>query len=413
VTTPLLPESAVGFDTFLGGDPSALDGAARWLRSTFGDEVARLGTVVHRQRSALTGDWEGSAAESFGARATTLGRVSDDVHAGAVACAQVLTGLADALHHALTRLSTVRADAAAAGLAVSGTVIERPADAPPPPTTAPTSEAEAVAQATAADAYAASMAAAAVWDRARSETTEAFADWHGALESAGDLWDHHDADMAGFLGDLSYAGWATGLTLNTMDVLRGEAAEQRALAANLRADAESLLQDRSSLIRTEDRGHFGQLTDDALEADHAAANTANAVRDAKLPRALAGVGGTVTVAATGVGILVDIHAGESVPQAVTSNVAGAVAGVAFGHGVGAAAGAISGSSEPGAGTLVGAGIGSVVGGSAVSIGVSGAVDSLFENGFHPVEAAEDGAGDVVETVKDIGHVVGAGFDALH
>lgn len=100
-----------------------------------------------------------------------------------------------------------------------------------------------------------------------------------------------------------------------------------------------------------------------------------------------------------VSIYTDIQAGESVAQATTSNVVGFGASVAAGAGVGMALGTVF----PGVGNVVGAVAGAAVGG-VVGIFTSGAVDSLFENGWDVGEAFANGARDVWDTGAAIGEL---------
>ncbi|NKY08878.1 hypothetical protein [Cellulomonas hominis] len=92
----------------------------------------------------------------------------------------------------------------------------------------------------------------------------------------------------------------------------------------------------------------------------------------------------------------DIQVGESVAQATTSNVVGFGASVAAGAGVGNVVGAVAG-----------AAVGGVVG-----IFTSGAVDSLFENGWDVGEAFANGARDVWDTGAAIGELGAQGAVAV-
>ncbi len=110
--------------------------------------------------------------------------------------------------------------------------------------------------------------------------------------------------------------------------------------------------------------------------------------------------GAFSKALVGVGIGLDLHDGESVPQAVASNVGGYAAGAGAGTlasmGTSMAMGAAFGSVVPGVGTAVGAVVGLGVG-----IFASGAIDSLFE-GSDVGEALGDGVEAVTDTVDAVG-----------
>jgi hypothetical protein len=112
----------------------------------------------------------------------------------------------------------------------------------------------------------------------------------------------------------------------------------------------------------------------------------------------------------GVGVVADLASGESIPQALVSNVGSYAAGAAATSAVSVgtsmlsatAAGALAGSAVPVVGTAVGAVVGLGVG-----IFASGAIDSLFENGGDVSQAVSDGAEAVTDTVG----AVADGFEA--
>ena len=125
--------------------------------------------------------------------------------------------------------------------------------------------------------------------------------------------------------------------------------------------------------------------------------------------ARAGKAGGVIVGGllTGVSIYTDIEGGESVAQATTSNVVGFGASVAAGAGVGMALGTVF----PGVGNVVGAVAGAAVGG-VVGIFTSGAVDSIFENGWDIGEAMVNGGRDLWDTGAAIGELGAQGASAV-
>lgn len=107
------------------------------------------------------------------------------------------------------------------------------------------------------------------------------------------------------------------------------------------------------------------------------------------------------VAGTGYSIYDDVQSGESVEQAVVSNVGGFAAGALAGVGVGAVVGSFI---LPPAGTVVGA-IGGGVIGAGVGMFTSGAIDHLYESasaGFlDTVDAGVQEIGDTVGAVGDL------------
>lgn len=115
----------------------------------------------------------------------------------------------------------------------------------------------------------------------------------------------------------------------------------------------------------------------------------------------------------GVGVVVDLFDGGSVPQALASNVGGYAAGAAVTTGVSAgtsvlaatAAGAAMGSAVPVVGTVVGA-----VAGLTVGIFASGAIDSMFTNGPDVGAAWDAGTDAVSDTVGAVGDGLEAAGD---
>ena len=108
-----------------------------------------------------------------------------------------------------------------------------------------------------------------------------------------------------------------------------------------------------------------------------------------------------------------VNGGESLPQAVTSNVGGLVAGMVAGAYIGGAIGTAI--PVPILGTDVGAIAGGLVG-AGVGIFTSGMIDSLWENGVDSLEdvggAIVDGGKEVVDTVKDVGGLAKDGWNAV-
>jgi uncharacterized membrane protein len=106
------------------------------------------------------------------------------------------------------------------------------------------------------------------------------------------------------------------------------------------------------------------------------------------------------------GVVYDIHNGKPVEQAVVSGAAGFAASVA----AGAATGAVIGTAipVPGLGTAAGALVGAAAG-----LFVSGAVDSMYQNGVLSVRQAwsggEEALGDTVHAVGDVARDV---WDAI-
>lgn len=131
---------------------------------------------------------------------------------------------------------------------------------------------------------------------------------------------------------------------------------------------------------------------------------------ARLVRAGKAAGWIVGGALTGVSIYQDMQAGESTAQAVTSNGVGFFAAAASGAAAGAGIGTLIGTVLPGPGNAIGLVAGAVIGG-AVGIVTSGAVDSIFENGWDVGAALENGWNDLADTGMAVGDLAVQGWTA--
>lgn len=394
----------MSLETRLDGDPEALLAVADWLRGSLGSTAESAGTSVFRQRSHLASAWEGAAGEAFGRRATTLGASCDRLQEQASGVARDLDVLAAAMRRAQRGLEGVRADAAAAGLRVAGTLVLEPTPvAAPAPQSGEVTAQQAIAHEQATQRYEAYQEQVAAWNRAVADTDQRLEDWSKALDRAASVWRDHAADLVGLAQDLMVGTYSAALVSRLAPVLAGEAAEQLTTARQLAAHADEMLKDGRLLTGTAD-GYY-DLLDRSAAADARAAQYAEAAKDPKLPKGVKGVGGVLGVVTTGYGIHSDIEDGESPEQAVASNVGGTLAGIGAGAASGAAIGAAAGTVVPGAGNVVGA-VGGAIVGTGVGIVTSGAIDSMFENGV-------DSAGDVVDAVGDgVGDLADAGEDLV-
>lgn len=157
---------------------------------------------------------------------------------------------------------------------------------------------------------------------------------------------------------------------------------------------------------------------DAVELDRLRSEqyrTGSAADAAEARGRFAGTARNISRGLVGVGIAVDLADGESVPQAVASNVGGYAAGAVATTAVTAgaswlattAAGAAIGTAIPipVVGTVAGAVVGLGVG-----IFTSGAIDSLFKNGPDVGAAFEAGGEAITETVGAVGDGLEAAGD---
>ncbi|MCW2794234.1 MAG: hypothetical protein JWO76_3332 [Nocardioides sp.] len=406
-------------ETRLDGNPGAIRAAASYLRSDLGHGADHLATATYAQRSALASSWQGQAGDAFGTRAAALGAAADQLAAQGEACATVLDTLAAALRLAQDGFETIRSEARAAGLTVSGTLVLEPT-APPSPGPAPPFDATPAEQAAHESAVADTRAyqrLVVAWNHAVHETADRRDEWRTALEDAASTWNKHDSDLAGLANDLIVGGYDAALVAKLAPILSGEAAEQLTRARQLAAHADAMVRDGHFVGG--DASRYYELLGDSKAAEARAAQYAALAKDPELPRGIkggiTGAGGVLSVLTTAWGIHNDLENGESTEQAVASNVGGTVAGIAAGTASGAAIGAAVGSVVPGAGTAVGA-VGGAVVGTAVGVVTSGAIDSMYENGVDSagdvVDAVGDGVDDLGDLAGDVGDVGGDVVDAI-
>ena len=400
-------------DTHLAGSPADLDRVATWLTdvvpatSTFGDEV-------YGARSATGSAWESEAATAFAAQLRTLGAAADGTTTAVRTAATVVADLAAALRTAQDEMRRARQVAREGGLAVTGTVIQPPGQAPAavpalPPDATPAEVARHDQGTAALTAYEREVTA---WNEAVAVADAADRDWEQAVADATLTWQESGKDIAALLQDL-FSGSAE-------EFLKIKVSRYFSDATNVwRQQSQVWREIADSYVR--DGRFVGTDPDDYYRALRTIDEMDDLARNAELNggRVATNVGRgflALGVIATGYGIYDDMaNGGESAEQATTSNVGGFLAGMGAGAASGAAAGAIAGSIVPGAGTAVGAVVGTVVG-AGVGIVTSGAIDSMWENGVEDLgdvgEAIGDGWGELMDTGEAIGDLGGDAVDAV-
>jgi hypothetical protein len=118
-------------DTKVEGSPSAVSGAATWLRDTLAKKVADAGDHQQDARNDARGRWEGETASSYQNFSGDTLKVNDR-HEGRIKdAANALDDYAAKLKGLEDDMRTIRDRASGGGLTVSGTVIHPPADVPP------------------------------------------------------------------------------------------------------------------------------------------------------------------------------------------------------------------------------------------------------------------------------------------
>ncbi|NKS22308.1 hypothetical protein GS467_13985 [Rhodococcus hoagii] len=358
-----------------------------WLRTSLAPAISTAGDELYRARNTAQAGWEGTAGEGFASRTGSSATKTEDLTAAVALHAQSFDDAAAQLQSVQDRMREIRDAASAAGLRVSGEVIEEPGPAPADPGAPPTGSAatevamETYNQAVAAvDGHAGLVAA---YEGAQRDTDTAHELWTFTLQTLANAW----SDVTGkwFFVATDLVNGAAGYLAARHVFALGE--QSKFLASQ----AEKYLE----LARTAPAGTPASVIyrdvdlSRAMSAGADDAAAAAAKSDAGAGRVGLKVGGALSAA----GVAYDIYNGKPVEQAVVSGAGGFGASLA----AGAAAGALVGSAVPGLGTAVGAVVGVGAG-----LFTSGAIDSLYQNGGDVSDAI--GAG--VDAIGDAGAAVG-------
>ncbi|MBL1074296.1 hypothetical protein JK358_07790 [Nocardia sp. 2] len=366
----------MSIDTKIDGDPASIRAVAGWLRDTLGSQLTTSADDLAKVRNLAESGWDGETGDAFTTMARNTCLKVDDFVIEVQGCATQLDALAGQVQQAQTEMATIRTNATTAGLVVKEQVIEAPAaDADQDKVTAYNT---------------------AVTDANQVRQQESF--W-------GNTWTNMQNDVKDkwfiVIGD--FVNGAVGaLILKNSSLLLANAAllSSDALKTLIEAKNAPAGTPRATLYRDVDWQRTQMLK--AGEALEAAENA-----KAKGARIGLRVGGALAVA----GIAYDIYNGKDPEQAIVSGAAGFGASLAAGMATGAGVGAAVGSIVPGAGTVAGAIAGTVVGG-AVGIFTSGAVDSLYTEGFNLGAAGKAGWNAVEGTGAAIGGGVSKAWNAI-
>ncbi|GAA5117936.1 WXG100 family type VII secretion target [Haloechinothrix salitolerans] len=385
-------------DTEIKGSPESISSVASWVRDSLASAIADAVTHVYGARSDSESGWEGEAGTAFRAKLSSAGRKGDEFGDAAKDMAQKLDDIAADLRSAQQTMAGIRSDAAAAGLTVTGHIIQDPGPAPPTAGPAPTGAAATPAalaahdQAVAAgESYARKVKA---YEKAVVEAENVRTEWTDAVEQlnqqsnsvAAQAW-FSVTDIASATAAASVAHAQSSILLNQSKVLLNEASQAMRHV--------SVMHDGYTGVVTDRKGMYQNL-DRAKSATRAAATAADDAMNASRfgERFALKAGGAFAAA----GVAYEISQGKDPVQATVSGAA------AFGTSVAAGAAVGSAIPVPVAGTVAGAIVGAGVG-----VFTSGMVDSLFENGIDDIGGAiSDGA----EAVADVGQAIGgAAVDA--
>lgn len=412
----------MSIDTEIQGQPATISAAGAWLRDQLADKLGDAADRLNDARRDAEASWDSEAGEQFVASMSQGRATVDDLEQAAKKMGEDLEDFAEKLRTCQQDMQTIRSDASAAGLAVSGFVIADPGPGParPPDGFVGTPDEVSIHNAKVA-AYDAHQLLLMAYYHAESEAARIDRKYAAACRELRD--DYTPGQHASWLvtaGDVlgDTAEGAIGASIGTRksklharaDDLLDEA--QRAIR-DLQAHPERYLKRKWLFFKTLDEA---RLEADRLaiqgkidEAEDLLRRSA-ALDDAKLPKYLGRAGKILGPLGIGLGVYNDYQEGESATQIAVSQGVSAGVGIAAGIGASAATGALVGATigsvVPGAGTVVGAAVGTVIG-AGVAIFADGAIDSLFENGPDVGEAFDEG----VEALEETGGAIADGVSS--
>lgn len=410
-------------DTEIEGSPADVETAATWLRTDLAAKLDGAAEVLNDVRRSAEASWTGHAGAEFTTTMTSARSATDDLVAATRTMATDLEAFATALRRCQDDMADVRRVAAAAGLSLTGFVVQHPGAGPArPPDGFRGTEAEVAAHDQRVEAYdahqdllrayAAAQSEAARVDRAYASACRRLQDDYTVGEHASWL-----TTTGEILGDGAAASW--------VDALKGRQSRLLTQAQTLLDDAARAVDDMQAhperYLRR--RWFFFETVDvERLNADRLAIqgtlddatdllDRSAALDDVRGPGRLTVAGRALGAAGIGLGIYNDHQEGESATQIAVSQGGSFLAGA----GAGALAGAAVGSVVPVAGTAVGAVVGGVIG-AGVSVFADGAIDSMFENGpdvgaalDEGWQAVEDTGGAIADGVSGAAETVGGWF----
>ena len=418
----------MSLDTEIPGSAASVESVALWLRERVAPAVSSGADALVFAESGARSDWHGPAGSAFRSRVRHGTGATRDLDTRIAAAAGSLDDYAGALRHAQHRMADIRWAAAAAGLTVSGFVIEHPGPCPGhpgPPLTGPSvRRSDQQRYDVAVAAWDHQQALAAAWHVAVRDAEQTRRDYAAACRAFEQAYRGlSPASMVLTSSDIAGAVAASRLTHLHISALRGTAEHFAGQAAATRA--RMLTSDYTRLGRAQLESDTRTVEESTARAQEAKSRLDAALSEGSRAGALSrGLSRTLV----GVAIVSDLHNHESPLQAVASNVGGyavgsvgaavAAGGIEVGATIAASAGigAVAGSAVPVVGTAVGAIVGAGVG-----IAASGAIDSLFRNGPDAHEALDAGGSALADTVSagwnetgdvlhDVGGFVGGLFD---
>lgn len=414
-------------DTEITGQPASVEAAADWLRDRLAAKLEDAADRLNQARRDAESSWDSEAGEQFAASMTQGRSTVDDLEGATKAMANDLDDFAEKLRTCQQDMQAIRSEAAAAGLTVSGFVIQDPGPGPArPPDGFVGTEEEVAAHNTRVAAYDAHQQLLMAYHHAASEAARIDRVYATACR---DLQDQYTPGQ--------HASWivtAGDVLGNTAEAAIGASIGAKQSRLHTRADqlldeAKRAIQDLQSHPERYLKRKwlfFKTLDEVRLEADRLAIQgkideaedllrRSSALDDAKLPKYLGRAGKVLGPLGFGLGVYNDYAEGESGTQIAVSQGVSTLAGIGAAAATGAGVGAAVGSVFPGVGTVVGAGVGTIVG-AGVAIFSDGVIDSLFENGpdvgkafDEGVDALADTGGAIVDGVSSLGGAIGGVF----
>ncbi|MFV0286216.1 MAG: hypothetical protein ACK5IM_07490 [Demequina sp.] len=349
---------SAGQETKIEGSPSQIESLATFLRSTGAEASDDLALAVTGAKGASQDHWTGATGGAMRARLGDTASAATGMADQLPRIATALDALAEGLRGAQSKMSSARTVARSGGLTVTGTTVAHP---------------DALMAGRSADEQQSLVDA---WEEVVTLAEQAYQTWIDAIAAS------------------SYRLTAT---------------------RSFHLDNAARLMDHVDALSPESRvattpDHLYELLDGASESRRLAGEADDLLSKgikvgSKLGKGLEVLG----FAATGYAIYDDIESGESVEQAVTSNVGGMAAGMLAGAGAGAIVGSFI---VPPAGTVVGAVVGTIVG-AGVGMFTSGVIDHLWEDasaGF--ADTVEAGWNEIADTGKAVGDLATGVWDAV-
>lgn len=382
-------------DTGVPGNADSVTAVGNWLEYTLAAQVSAGADTLGAGRRDAASDWDGAAGLAFAERMGSGRRRTDELNVAIVAMAREIEALGQSIRIAQWRMAAIRAAAVAGGLTVEGTAILEPGPAPtdPGPLFAPVAGYQRVLPAAPNPAVTAHQSATAAYATAVADAAFAREQLEAAKDGLGRAYRGLEGPEWGLTATDIAGGFGAGAMEFNAGALRRTA--QRLQEDGVVALSRALANDPAIVgaqryySDIDDASRLGTQADDLLRQSDELKGRAGSLNTR--------IGGAVALAGVGY----EIYRGKDPTQAAVVGGGSFLASVGAAAGTGAFVGTFV--PVPGVGTAVGAVVGTAAG-----IFVSGALDSVFENGPDVGAAFAAGGDAFVDTVEVIGGpIVGA------